>query len=85
MKEMTRNPNFVYEISCDQMCGNSHYSMRGVIEVVDQEEYDVFMAKQKPQYLITFPDKDPSNVKPGDSMKVAGKTVEPATKTVAKL
>jgi hypothetical protein len=29
MKERTKNPNFVYEISCDQMCGNSHYSMRG--------------------------------------------------------
>jgi cytochrome c oxidase subunit 2 len=44
MKEITKNPNFVYEISCDQMCGNSHYSMRGIIEVVDQEEYDVWMA-----------------------------------------
>jgi len=75
MKEMTRNPNFVYEISCDQMCGNSHYSMRGVIEVVDQEEYDVFMAKQKPQYLMAFPDKDPEKTKPADSTKLPAKTV----------
>jgi len=37
MKELTGNPNFVYEISCDQLCGNGHYSMKGVIEVVDQE------------------------------------------------
>ena len=85
MKEMTRNPNFVYEISCDQMCGNGHYSMRGVIEVVDQEEYDVFMAKQKPKYLMAFPDKDPSNAKPSDSTKLTGKTVETATKTIAKM
>src|SRR5476649_2085711 len=35
MKDLTNNPNFVYEISCDQMCGNSHYSMKGIIEVVD--------------------------------------------------
>ena len=51
MKELTGNPNFVYEISCDQMCGNGHYSMKGVIEVVDQEEFDAIMAKQKPYVL----------------------------------
>jgi len=56
MREKTGNPNFVYEISCDQMCGNGHYSMKGVIEVVDQEEYDLWMAKQKPQYFTAFPE-----------------------------
>lgn len=59
MKERTGNPNFVYEISCDQMCGDGHYSMRGVIEVVDQEEFDAWMAKQKPTYFAANPDKDP--------------------------
>src|SRR4029078_6124597 len=49
MKEKNNNPNFVYEISGDQMCGNSHFSMRGIIEVVEQEEYDVWMAKSKPK------------------------------------
>ena len=62
MKELTGNPNFVYEISCDQMCGNGHYSMKGVIEVVDQEEFDAIMAKQKPYYYTAFPEKDPSAV-----------------------
>lgn len=85
MKELTNNPNFVYEISCDQMCGNGHYSMKGVIEVLDQEEYDAWMAKQKPQYLVTFPEKDPSNAKPADSIKLAAKPSEAAIKTVAKL
>ncbi|MEN9349192.1 MAG: hypothetical protein RL372_170 [Bacteroidota bacterium] len=60
MKELTGNPNFQYEISCDQMCGNGHYSMKGVIEVVDQEEFDAIMAKQKPYYYTAFPEKDPS-------------------------
>jgi cytochrome c oxidase subunit 2 len=54
MKELTKNPNFVYEISCDQMCGNGHYSMRGVIEVVEQAEYDAWIAKQKPKYASVF-------------------------------
>jgi len=60
MKDRTGNPNFVYEISCDQMCGNGHYSMKGIIEVVTQPEYDAWLAKQKPNYYRAFPDKDPS-------------------------
>ena len=60
MKEITGNPNFVYEISCDQLCGNGHYSMKGIIEVIDQEEFDAVMAKQKPYYYTAFPEKDPS-------------------------
>ena len=62
MQEKTDNPNFQYEISCDQMCGNGHYSMKGIIQVVDQEEYDMWMAKQKPQYFTAFPEKDPTAV-----------------------
>jgi len=84
MKELTHNPDFVYELSCDQMCGNGHFSMRGIVDVVDQEEFDVWMAKQKPTYLVANPDKDPANVKT-DSTKLAVKPVVPAAKTVAKL
>jgi cytochrome c oxidase subunit 2 len=62
MREKTGNPNFAYEISCDQMCGNGHYSMKGIVEVVEQDEYDLWMAKQKAQYLVANPDKDPEAV-----------------------
>ena len=76
MREKTNNPNFAYEISCDQMCGNGHYSMKGIIEVVEQEEYDLWMAKQKPQYFVAFPEKDPTAApveaaKPDSTAKVA--------------
>jgi cytochrome c oxidase subunit 2 len=67
MREITGNPNYTYEISCDQMCGNGHYSMKGVIEVVEQEEYDLWMAKQKPQYFVANPDKDPEAAKAADA------------------
>lgn len=77
MKDITGNPNFQYEISCDQMCGNGHYSMKGVIEVVTQEEFDAWIAKQKPYYYGAFPDKDPANQK-ADSSAVA----KPATVAV---
>ena len=47
MQERTGNPNFAYEISCDQMCGNGHYSMKGIIQVVTQAEFDSWITKQK--------------------------------------
>ena len=51
MKKITGNKDFVYEISCDQICGSGHYSMRGVIIVETQEEHDAWMASKKPQYV----------------------------------
>ena len=51
MKKITGNKDFVYEISCDQICGSGHYSMRGVIVVETQEEYDAWMSSKKPQYI----------------------------------
>ena len=38
------------KISCDQMCGRGHYTMRGVIKVVTHEEYVLWLAKQKSNY-----------------------------------
>lgn len=56
MKEKTGNADFTYEISCDQMCGSGHYSMRGVIVVETQEEYDKWVAGQKSTYSLTHAD-----------------------------
>ncbi|MDF2190905.1 cytochrome c oxidase subunit II [Paraflavitalea sp. CAU 1676] len=56
MKKITNNPKFEYEISCDQMCGNSHYAMRGIIKVVTPEEFILWKAKQKPAYALAFPE-----------------------------
>jgi cytochrome c oxidase subunit 2 len=55
MKKITGNPNFVYEISCDQMCGKGHYSMRGTIIVETQAEYDKWMAAQSTYYAEVNP------------------------------
>jgi cytochrome c oxidase subunit 2 len=50
MKKITNNPNFEYEIACDQMCGNGHYSMKGMIKVVTRDEFILWRAKQQPSY-----------------------------------
>ena len=51
MKEKEKNPDFEYELSCDQMCGDAHYTMRGIVHVVTQQEFDLWLAKQKPNYV----------------------------------
>jgi cytochrome c oxidase subunit 2 len=63
MKKRTGDPEFVYEISCDQMCGQGHFGMRGTIIVESQEDFDLWMASQKPKFYLAFPEKDPSLLK----------------------
>jgi len=60
MREITKNPNFEYEIACDQLCGNGHYSMKGVVKVVTQSEFILWRAKQRAKYLDVFPENTPS-------------------------
>lgn len=50
MIERTGDQDFVYELVCDQLCGNGHYSMRGTIIVETQEEFDEWVKNEKPQY-----------------------------------
>jgi cytochrome c oxidase subunit 2 len=81
MRKITGNPQFEYEIACDQMCGNGHYSMRGIVKVVTPAEYILWRAKQKPTYYLAFPDKDPANKK-ADSTATA--QTAPAASVAAK-
>lgn len=59
MKKKSGNENFVYEISCDQMCGKGHYSMRAVVIVETQAEYDAWLNKQQSYYAQTHPEATP--------------------------
>jgi cytochrome c oxidase subunit 2 len=79
MKRETQDPDFVYEISCDQMCGQNHFKMRGTIVVESQEEFDLWMAKQKPKYYIAFPDREPGYKPPvaDTANKLATVTLQP--------
>ena len=50
MIQETGKADFVYEISCDQMCGKGHTGMRGEVIVESQEAFDVWMSMQRPLY-----------------------------------
>jgi cytochrome c oxidase subunit 2 len=67
MKKELNDPNFVYELSCDQMCGQGHFKMRGTIIVESQESFDAWMAGKKPQYYAANPGKDPGNKPAADT------------------
>jgi len=58
MIEKTGNPDFVYEIACDQMCGNGHYSMRGTIIVETQDRFNSWLADQTSYYELHYGESD---------------------------
>ena len=62
MRKKTNNENFVYELSCDQICGKNHFAMRGVIIVESEQEFDAWMATQTPEYTKTLPANNASPV-----------------------
>jgi cytochrome c oxidase subunit 2 len=78
MRQRLNNPDFEYEIVCDQLCGASHYAMRGVIKVVSQEEYDSELSKLKPNYYAAFPEKDPAAQKAAAPVADSAKTATAA-------
>jgi cytochrome c oxidase subunit II len=74
MKKITNNPNFVYEISCDQMCGKGHYAMKGTVIVHKQAELDKWLKEQKSYYATNNAPPPPagatdSTKAPADTMK----------------
>ncbi|MEO6638152.1 MAG: cytochrome c oxidase subunit II [Ginsengibacter sp.] len=82
MMVRTDNPNFTYEISCDQICGKGHFGMRGIIIVESQQAFDQYMATQKAEYYLAFPNLDPdkSPAVPTDSTKTVAQNMNTAKK-----
>ena len=46
MRQETGNPDFNYEIACAELCGRGHFSMRLVVVVEEQEEYEKWKREQ---------------------------------------
>ena len=59
--------NFEYEIACDQMCGSGHYTMRGIIIVETQAEFDQWMAQQTPLYASSAKGNSPAPISAPDT------------------
>lgn len=63
MREQTGNPDFNYELVCNKICGKSHFGMKGIITVLEPDEYESWYKeqqentwlKQNPDYLAQVP------------------------------
>ncbi|MCB0687582.1 MAG: OmpA family protein [Saprospiraceae bacterium] len=52
---------FEYELACAELCGSGHYSMKKIVKIVEQDEYDAWARQQKSFYFssIRGTDEDP--------------------------
>lgn len=48
MRKITGNPDFNYEMSCQQICGRAHYSMKKIVVVEPYADYVKWLSSQKP-------------------------------------
>lgn len=67
---------FNFELACAELCGKGHYSMRKVVRIVSEKEYNEWLDKQESHYLtkIKGTSADPSNVKDATGAIQTGST-----------
>ncbi len=52
---------FDYELACAELCGKGHYSMKRIVKIVSEEEYNDWLAQQTSYYVqnVRNTDNDP--------------------------
>ncbi len=45
---------FNFELACAELCGQGHYSMRRIVEIVEENEYRSWLATQTPYYVSSI-------------------------------
>ncbi len=56
---------FDFELACAELCGTGHFSMRRIVRIVSEEEYEKWLTTQKSYYMqnIRNSDEDPNKGK----------------------
>ncbi len=49
---------FEYELACAELCGKGHYSMRRVVKIVSEGEYEAWLKQQQSYYMSTIRNTD---------------------------
>jgi len=57
MRKKLGDPEFDYELACNQLCGGAHYNMRMKVIIESWDEYRAWLNKQKPAYQPAQPAK----------------------------
>lgn len=50
MREKLNDPNFDYVLACAELCGSAHWNMKLTVVVESEEDYNKWLAQQKPIY-----------------------------------
>ncbi|MEO6131194.1 MAG: OmpA family protein [Saprospiraceae bacterium] len=50
--------DFNYELACAELCGKSHYSMRRIVRIVTDDEYNAWLSRQQSYYKNSIRNKD---------------------------
>jgi len=52
---------FNYELACAELCGKGHFSMKKIVRIVEEDEYEEWLAGQQSFYMsnVRFKDYDP--------------------------
>ncbi len=50
MRKNIGNPNFNYELACNQLCGAAHWNMRRVVVVEEENEFQNWQKDKKPAF-----------------------------------
>ncbi|UYZ59279.1 cytochrome c oxidase subunit II [Hymenobacter latericus] len=81
MRAQTGNPNFNYEIACNQICGRGHFAMKATIIVDEPEDYIAWYSQQKsfveqnPDVLADFKQKKAASVEQAQAAVAVPSTV----------
>jgi cytochrome c oxidase subunit 2 len=50
--------DFEYELACAELCGKGHYSMRRLVKIVEESEYNNWLSEQRSYYMTTIRNTD---------------------------
>jgi len=69
---------FNYELACAELCGTGHFSMRKLVKIVTEEEYQTWLKGQQSYYLssIRGTEDDPRPPVPVETDSTAGKSAQ---------
>ncbi len=45
---------FKYELACAELCGTGHWSMRKLVRIVTEDEYNIWLKEQQPYYMTSI-------------------------------
>lgn len=72
---------FNYELACAELCGIGHYSMRKIVKIVSEEEYNAWLATQSSWYLNNIRNTDADPFK-GQDLPSVDEDSEPVSEEV---